>query len=156
MTAEQGLRGAIINQSQGFSYEELAFHLMDSRTYRNYCRIGFAHKAFKTSVLCKSIKATSPQIWGSINRLLVAYGVDKAIERGREVRIDCPVTCSNIREPTDATLLWDSVRVFTRLLEKAKEELEINIHFTNHYKRAKNKDDCHPQCQDPKEPIETV
>jgi len=139
MTAEQVLRAAIVKQTQGFSYEELAFHLMDSRTYRNFCRIGFVHKGFKKSVLCKNIKALSPETWESINRLLVAYGEDKDIEKGRESRIDCTVVCSNIHEPTDATLLWDSVRVFTRLLEKAKEELGINIHFTNHYKRAKKR-----------------
>lgn len=36
MTAEQVLRAAITKQIEGFSYEALAFHLIDSRTYRNF------------------------------------------------------------------------------------------------------------------------
>jgi IS5 family transposase len=84
MPAEQVLRAALVKQTQGFSYEELAFHLMDSRTYRNFCRIGFADKGFKKSALCKNIKAISPETWESINQLLMAFGAEKGIEKGRE------------------------------------------------------------------------
>jgi len=108
MTAEQVLRAAIIKQAEGFSYEGLAFHLIDSRTYRNFCRIGITHKGFKKSALClpapssrqaaKNIKRISPETWESINRLLVAYGDDKKIEKGKETRIDCTVVCSNTPE----------------------------------------------------------
>jgi IS5 family transposase len=139
MTAEQVLRAAIIKQTEGFSYEDLAFHLADSRTYRKFCHIGIAHKGFKKSTLCKNIKAISPETWESINRLLVAYGDDKKIEKGKEVRIDCTVVCSNIHQPSDSTLLWDSVRVLTRILKRMKEELGINIPFTDHCRRAKRR-----------------
>lgn len=139
MTAEQVLRATIIKQTQGFSYEELAFHLIDSRTYRNFCRIGITHKGFKKSALCKNIKSISPETWESINRLLTAYGDDKKIEKGREARIDCTVVCSNIHHPLDSSLLWDAVRVFTRTLKKMKEELGIPIAFTDHCRRAKRR-----------------
>ena len=118
MTAEQVLRSAIIKQTEGFSYDSLAFHLVDSTTYRNFCRIGLFDKGFKKSALCKNIKAISPETWESINRLLGAYGEDKGIEKGKEVRIDCTVVCSNIHEPTDSSLLWDSTRVLTRILNR--------------------------------------
>jgi len=139
MSAEQVLRAAIIKQSEGFSYQELAFHLMDSRTYRNFCRIGITHKGFKKSALCKNIKSISPETWESINRLLVAYGDDKKIEKGREARMDCTVVCSDIHHPLDSSLLWDSVRVLTRTLKKMKEELGVNIVFTDHLRRAKRR-----------------
>jgi transposase, IS5 family len=139
MTAEQVLRAAIIKQTEGFSYEELAFHLVDSRTYRNFCRIGITHKGFKKSALCKNIKAISPATWESINRLLVAYGDDKKVEKGREARIDCTVVCSNIHHPLDSALLWDSVRVLTRTLKKMQEDLGINFAFTDHLRRAKRR-----------------
>jgi len=139
MTAEQVLRAAIIKQTEGFSYEELAFHLIDSRTYRNFCRIGITHKGFKRSALCKNIKAISPETWESINRLLAAYGDDKKIEKGKEARIDCTVVCSNIHHPLDSTLLWDSVRVLTRTLNKTKKYLGIDIAFTDHGRRAKRR-----------------
>ena len=139
MTAEQVLRAAIIKQSEGFSYAELAFHLIDSTTYRNFCRIGLFQKGFKRSALCSNIKAISPGTWESINRLLEAYGEDKEIEKGKEARIDCTVVCSNIHHPTDSSLLWDSTRVLTRILKKIKEEIGINIIFTDHSRRAKRR-----------------
>lgn len=139
MTAEQVLRAAIIKQSEGFSYAELAFHLIDSTTYRNFCRIGLFQKGFKKSALCSNIKAISPETWESINRLLEAYGEDKQIENGKEARIDCTVVCSNIHYPTDSSLLWDCERVLTRLLKKIKEEVGINIIFTDHTRRAKRR-----------------
>ena len=139
MTAEQVLRAAIIKQTEGFSYNELAFHTVDSNTYRNFCRIGLVDKGFKKSALCKNIKALSPETWESINRLLGAYGEDKDIEKGKEARIDCTVVCSNIHEPTDSSLLWDSTRVLTRILNKMKEELGADILFTDHTRRAKRR-----------------
>lgn len=139
MTAEQVLRATIIKQTEGFSYEELAFHLVDSRTYRNFCRIGFTHKGFKKSALCKNIKAISPETWESINQLLVAYGEDRKIEKGKQSRIDCTVVCSNIHKPLDSSLLWDSVRVLARILKTMKEDLGVKINFRNHSKRAKRR-----------------
>jgi len=77
MTAEEVLRATIVKQTEGsFRYEELAFHLMDSQTYRNFCRIGFTHKGFKKSALYKNIRALLPETWESINSLLAPYHED--------------------------------------------------------------------------------
>jgi IS5 family transposase len=51
MSAEQVVRAAIIKQMEGYSYEDLAFHLLDSVCYRYFCRIGFADKGFQKSAL---------------------------------------------------------------------------------------------------------
>ena len=140
MTAEQVIRTAIIKQMEGYSYEELAFHLLDSICYRNFCRMGIADKGYKKSALCNNIKAISPNTWEAINRILVAYGQDIKIEKGKESRIDCTVVSSNIHEPTDSSLLWDCVRVLTRMLDKIKDRFEdINISYTDHTKRAKRR-----------------
>jgi IS5 family transposase len=140
MTAEQVVRAAIIKQMEAFSYEDLAFHLLDSICYRNFCRIGIADKGFQKSALCANIKAISPETWESINHLLVAYGQNKNIETGKQSRIDCTVISSNIHEPTDSSLLWDSVRVLTRMLGKIKEQFEdLKISYTDHTKRAKRR-----------------
>jgi len=140
MTAEQVIRTAIIKQMEGYSYEELAFHLLDSICYRSFCRIGIADKGFQKSALCNNIKAISADTWESINRILVAYGQDKNIEKGKQSRIDCTVVSSNIHDPKDSSLLWDSVRVLTRMLNKINERFEdINISYTDHTKRAKRR-----------------
>jgi IS5 family transposase len=140
MTAEQVIRAAIIKQMESFSYEDLAFHLLDSVCYRFFCRIGFADKGFQKSALCKNIKSISPKTWEAINRILVAYGQDKNIEKGKQSRIDCTVVSSNIHEPTDSSLLWDSVRVLTRMLRQINVRFDdLKIPFTDHTKRAKRR-----------------
>jgi len=140
MSAEQVLRAAIIKQMEGYSYEELAFHLLDSVCYRSFCRIGIADKGFQKSALCNNIKAITPETWEAINRILVAYSQDKGIEKGKQVRIDCTVVSSNIHEPTDSSLLWDCVRVLTRMLGQINERFcKTDIAFSDHTKRAKRR-----------------
>ena len=140
MSAEQVMRSAIIKQWEGFSYSNLAFHIVDSRSYNNFCRIGITHKGFKKSALCKNIKRISPETWESINNILVDYSKDKKIEKGRESRIDCTVVSSNIHKPFDSGLLWDCVRVLTRKLKQVKEQFEdIQLQCTDHSKRAKRR-----------------
>ena len=140
MTAEQVIRTAIVKQMFGFSYKDLAFHLMDSVSLKRFCLIGIADKGFKKSVLCKNIKAISPETWEAVNRCIVRFAKEEDIEKGRQVRIDCTVVESNIHAPSDSTLLWDSVRVLARILTKAKELFpRSGILFQNHTRRAKRR-----------------
>ena len=75
-----------------------------------------------------------------INRCIVEYAKNNDIEKGRQVRIDCTVVESNIHAPSDSTLLWDSLRVLTRILTKAKEHFpRSGIVFHNHTRRAKRR-----------------
>ena len=139
MSAEQVLRTAIVKQMFSFSYQELAFAIIDSKSIRRFMRIGFADKGFKKSALCKNIKAISPETWEEINKVVVQYAQDNEIEKGREVRIDCTVVESNIHEPTDSSLLFDSIRVLSRLVLRVKEELGLLIIFSNHIRSAKKR-----------------
>jgi len=139
MTADQVVRAAIVKQMLNFTYKELAFHIVDSNSLRRFMRIGIADKGFKKSVLNKNVKALSAQTWEAINSQLVQYAVEKKIEKGRKVRIDCTVVESNIHEPTDSSLLWDSVRVLARLLHRAKEDFGLRVLFQDHSKRAKRR-----------------
>ena len=45
LTGEQALRAILIKQMNGFSYNELAFHVADSLTYRTFCKIGLTDNA---------------------------------------------------------------------------------------------------------------
>jgi len=140
MSAEQVLRAAIIKQTEGFSYEELAFHLVDSRTYRNFCRIGITQKGFKKTALCSNIKSISDSTMENINKLIVAYAVDKKVEPGKHSRIDCTVVETNIHKPLDSSLLWDCVRVLTNKLVLINSRLDdVNLQFSDHCKRAKRR-----------------
>lgn len=140
MSAEQVVRAAIVKQMNEFSYEELAFHIVDSSCYRWFCRIGVTEKGFKSSALCLNIKSLSPETWQSINNLAIDYAREQGIEKGRQTRIDCTVVDSNIHEPKDSILLWDSVRVLTRTLKQAAEKLDhVRLPFTDHTRVAKRR-----------------
>jgi hypothetical protein len=41
----------IVKQMVNFTYQELAFHIVDSKSFRRFMRIGIADKGFKKSVL---------------------------------------------------------------------------------------------------------
>jgi IS5 family transposase len=121
----------------GFSCEELAFHLADSRSYRAFCRLGIGDGAPSKSALQRDIKKLRPETLEKINRALVELAVSKRIEHGRKVRVDCTVVESNIHEPTDSSLLNDCVRVLCRLTQRAKERFGATV--TDHRRRAKRR-----------------
>jgi len=140
MSADQVLRAAIVKSLFGFTYKELAFHMVDSQSIRRFCQIGIADKGFKKSVLNKNIKALSEKTWQAVNHDLIGYANDRKIEKGRQVRIDCTVVESNIHPPSDSSLLWDAVRVLTRLLHRAKNDYGLRqFHFQDHQRRAKKR-----------------
>ncbi len=138
MTAEQVVRAAIVKQMTNCSYEDLEFLLEDSLTFRFFCRFEF-QDSFKKSTLNQNIKAISPESWEVINRCLIKFAESEAIEKGRKVRIDCTVVESNIHAPYDSELLWDGVRVLTRLLDTARFEYGIDFEYMNHSRAAKRR-----------------
>ncbi len=105
MSADQVLRCATVKVLFNFTYEELAFHIVDSQSLRWFCRIGIAQEGFQKSALNSNIKRISDAAWELINRDLLGYAKDQGIEKGRKVRTDCTCMESNIHPPTDSTLL---------------------------------------------------
>jgi transposase, IS5 family len=140
MSADQVLRCAIVKILFNFSYEELAFHIVDSHSLRWFCRIGIAEEGFRKSALNRNIKVISDQTWEMINRDLLGYAKKENIEKGRTVRADCTCVESNIHEPSDSTLLWDAVRVLSRLIERCRDDFGIKVPgYQNHKRRAKRR-----------------
>jgi IS5 family transposase len=121
----------------GSSYKELAFHLQDSLTFRGFCRISMGDSLSK-STLQKNIKCITPETWELVNRHLLGHAQGEGIERGKKTRTDCTVVESNIHEPTDSSLLWDSVRVLTRLMMQAQKVCS-GLSFVKHTRRARRR-----------------
>src|ERR1041384_3539104 len=137
MSGEKVLRALIIKQANGFSYEQLAFHLADSQSYRAFCLIGVAEKPPKKSTLQRNIKLVRPETLERVNRGLVEYAQKHGIEDGKRLRSDSTVIEAAIHEPTDSRLLVDCVRVLTRWLREAREYVALT--YTNHHRRAKRR-----------------
>jgi IS5 family transposase len=117
MTAEQVLRCVALKQYRNLSYEELAFHLEDSRAFRAFARLEMGQYPSSSS-LQENIKPLSEETWEAVHLCLMQYALESGIESGRKVRIDSTVVESNIHDPSDSTLLWDGIRVITRWLEE--------------------------------------
>lgn len=121
LTADFVVRAAVLKQMLRVSYEKLAFLVVDSRSYRKFLGLGLCDEAPKKSTLQENIKKISATTWEAINKVLVTHARRKGIERGSKARVDCTVTDTNIHPPDDAAQLWDTVRVLTRLLDRARE-----------------------------------
>lgn len=139
MSAGQVLRAAIVMRFFEFTYEQLAFHISDSRCLRRFCQIGIADKGFKKSALNANIKSISEQTWQIIFRDLLSHAKQEGIEKGRKVRIDSTVVETNIHKPFDSVQLYDCVRVLTRLLHTARNRFGAKIIFSDHQRRAKRR-----------------
>jgi IS5 family transposase len=138
MTGDQVLRALVIKQMNGYSYDELSFHLADSVSYRTLCGYGAFEKTPSRSTLAENIKRVRQETLAEIHRVILKYAEKQGIEKGRKVRIDSTVVETNIHQPSDSTQLFDGVRVLTRLLSELKD-MGHTIIFTNHIKRAKRR-----------------
>jgi len=118
LPAESVLRCALLKQHRQLSYEELAFHLEDSASFRAFARLPLSWTP-KKSVLHRTISAIRAETWEAINRTLLASARQEKVETGKVVRLDSTVTAALMHEPSDSSLLWDAVRVTVRLLKAA-------------------------------------
>ena len=98
LPAEAVLRCALLKQHRQLSYEELAFHLEDSASFRAFARLPWPWSPRK-SVLHKTISAIRAETWEAINRTLLASARQEKIEDGSVVRLDSTATAALMRAP---------------------------------------------------------
>ena len=139
LPAEAVLRCALLKQYRQVSYEELAFHLEDSASFRTFARLPWAWSP-KKSVLQKTISAIRAETWEAINRALLSDALQVKLEDGSIVRLDSTATAALMHEPSDSSLLWDAVRVMVRLLKAAGAWLGgIGRAWRDHRRAAKKR-----------------
>jgi hypothetical protein len=85
-----------------------------------YCDPVPKHDAFN-----RGFNRLTPQTLKAVNDLLVQAAVKLGLEDGAKLRVDTTVVETDIHHPTDNTLLWDVVRVLTRLLGRLAKALEV-------------------------------
>jgi IS5 family transposase len=142
LPAEAVLRCAVLKQHRQLSYQELAFHLEDSASFRAFARLPHGWTPQK-SVLHQTIRAIRAETWEQINRTLLTSARETRLERGRVVRLDSTVTTAPMHEPSDSSLLGDAVRVMMRLLKETnawagRADLWWRDHRRAAKKRARN------------------
>src|SRR6516164_618922 len=107
LPAESVLRCALLKQQRQLSYEELAFHLEDSASFRAFARLPLQWSP-KKSVLHQTIVAIRAETWEAINQALLASAKQDRLESGATVRLDSTVTSALMHEPSDSTELGPS------------------------------------------------
>jgi IS5 family transposase len=137
ISAERILRAAIVKQWKHYSYRELAEQIHGSVPLRWFT--GFYSEPIPHyTALQKDIKAIGASTWQKINDRLITFATSKKIEKGTHLRIDTTVVETNIAYPLDARLLWDSIRVLTRIMEASRHLLpELRFNFAKRTKRSK-------------------
>ena len=138
LPAELVLRCGLLKQHRQLSYEELAFHLEDSASFRAFARLPLSWTP-KKSVLQKTTSAIRAETWEAINRILLASARQAKVETGKIVRLDSTVTAALMYDPSDSSLLWDAVRVMVRLLTGADTLIGGRLVWRDHRRAAKKR-----------------
>jgi IS5 family transposase len=137
MSAEQVLRTAILRQMKQYSWRELADRLHDGICLRWFTRFYSADVPHFTT-LQKAITAINDTTWEQINDLLVDFAKEQKIEKGRALRTDTTVVESNISYPRDSKLLWDGIRVLTRIMARiGYQRPDMDFGFANRKRKSK-------------------
>jgi IS5 family transposase len=124
LTPSQILRSLVLMRLKNWDYRELRERIADGLTLRQftdfYCAPVPKHDAFQ-----RSFVRLTPQTLKAINELVVRAAVELGLEDGAKLRVDTTVVQTDIHHPTDNTLLWDVVRVITRLVRRLAKALEL-------------------------------
>ncbi len=138
LPAESVLRCGLLKQHRQLSYEELAFYLEDSASFRAFARLPLSWTP-KKSVLHKTISAIRGETWEAISRTLLDSAREEKVETGKVVRLDSTVTAALLHDPSDSSLLWDAVRVMSRLLREGDALIGGCLVWRDHRGAAKKR-----------------
>lgn len=136
-SSEQFLRILIIKCLEGLSLRDVIIRVADSAILRNFARI-FSGTIMNFTMLDTAFKKITPQTWEKINTLIAKYAKDDKHISGDTLRVDSTVCESNIHYPTDASLLWDSYRVTSRLIGYcAESDARLDLGNRFHHNKVK-------------------
>src|SRR6201984_1259300 len=124
LTAQQVLRSLILMRVKNCDYRELRERIADGLTLRQFTDFN-AQPVPKHDAFQRAFNRVTPQTLRLVNELLIRAAVAMGLEDGRKLRVDTTVVQTDIHHPTDNTLLWDVVRVVTRLVRRLAKALEL-------------------------------
>src|SRR5712671_333472 len=135
----QVLRSLVLMRVKNWDYRELQERINDGFTLRSFTAFD-SQPVPKHDAFNRAFNRLTPETLRDINQLVVQTAVGLGLEDGKTLRVDTTVVESNIHYPTDATLLWDSVRTITRLIEDLHEKLPDGVQgFTNRTRSARRR-----------------
>jgi IS5 family transposase len=137
LTVESVFRCLLLKQRLGVSYEQLAFHLSDSMSYRSFARLA-PNLTPKKSALQSTIRSIRPETLEAVHNLLAVNWLKRGALSPVQLRIDSTVVKSNIAPPSDSQILNDGVRVLSRLLATSRGATGVKLRFVDQRKVSKS------------------
>jgi IS5 family transposase len=123
LCAQQVLRSLVLMRVKNWDYRELRERIADGITLRQFTAFHGEpvprHDAFN-----RGFNRLTPETLKDINERVVQAAVALGLEDGTKLRVDTTVVQTDIHHPTDNTLLWDAVRVVSRLIGQLAAALE--------------------------------
>lgn len=138
LSAEQIVKLGFLRIRYDSSYRYLSEQTEDSISMRAFLNLAPGQRLSKSAINA-NLKMVKESTWKQLNDCLLQFAKDKDFEDGKKVRGDTTATETNIHYPTDARLLYDSVRVLTRIMNRLKCWTEVSFVSADHSSRAKKK-----------------
>jgi len=135
-TSENILRALVVQHLEGLPFRDAVIRIGSDPFLQDFLRMR-KRAVMDFTFLDKCFLAVRPQTWRHVNELLGKYGVAEEIVSTNVIRTDTTVVESNIHYPTDASLLWDTWRVASRLLVRAREIFSESCPHRFHDRKVK-------------------
>ncbi|HJW76160.1 MAG TPA: ISNCY family transposase [Thermoleophilia bacterium] len=135
----QVLRAFVLQRIENLDLRSLSERIADGISWRIFT--GFdaqpvpRHHAFN-----RAFNRLRAETVRQINDEVVNWAVEAGLENGKRARVDTTVVETDIRFPSDSSLLWDCVRVITREVKRLGEDAPKAVRgFKDHTRRARRR-----------------
>ena len=135
-TSENILRALVVQHIEGLPFRETVIRIGGEPFLQDFLRMR-KKAVMDFTFLDKCFLAIRPQTWRRVNALLGRHAVAQEAITTNVIRTDTTVVESNIHYPTDASLLWDTWRVASRLLSRAREITPKSVPHRFHDRKIK-------------------
>src|SRR6266436_1367613 len=123
LTPAQVLRSLVLMRTKSWDLRELSERIADGYSLRRFTHF-LSQPVPKHDAFNRAFNRLTQPTLQEINELVLQTAIDLGLEDGTRLRVDCTVVQTDIHHPTDSTLLWDSVRVLTRLVGRLGQATE--------------------------------
>lgn len=113
------LRMLICKHLHQWSYQETQEQVDQNLILRWFCRLYWAPVPDE-STLVRWANTLQPETLHALNDRVVELARKTKVTKGRKLRLDATCVQTTIHHPTDSGLLVDSVRVLSRIVQRAK------------------------------------
>jgi transposase, IS5 family len=135
-TSENILRALVVQHMEGLPFRDAVIRIGSEPFLQDFLRMR-KRSVMDYSFLDKCFLVIQPETWRRVNELLGQYGIAEEMVSTNVIRTDTTVVESNIHYPTDASLLWDTWRVASRLLLRAREIAPASVPHRFHDRKIK-------------------